>query len=385
MVAVIDSGIDHEHADLVDRVDAPYDALDDDFDPAPVPGDYCSGSSTAICDTHGTAVAGVMVATADNDVGIRGLCPACTLIPIRTLGGSGTSLSVIVAAFEHAIAQDASVINNSWGYGGRTSAPAPLAAVIARAYTEPRGGLGAVVVFAAGNDNRMIGDEEVCALPTVICVSAVDNYGYPTSYTNFGAAVDVAAPSATVSISPVDEYTTDFGGTSAAAPVVSGLAAWILAAAPDYSAAEVTELLITTAAESPYVTHGDDGHHDTYGHGIIDPPAILALLQNPGTTDSVPDSGAPPDAEEPVSDDGSPKSQSGCGTSSSSPTSTIWLVAALVCIVRRRAPASQPSARYPVRARSMETSIDGSPSRCGQWLRMRAHSRGSGQYDQEVG
>ena len=382
-IAVIDSGIDHEHPDLVDRVAAPYDAYDDDFDPSPVPGEYCNTSTTDICDTHGTAVAGVVAATAENGIGISGLCPGCTLIPIRMLGESGGSLSISVAAFEHAITEDAAVINNSWGYNTDIPAPAPLAAVIERARTEPREGRGAVVVFAAGNDNRTLGDAEVCALPAVVCVSAIDNYGYPTSYTNSGAPVDLAAPSATVSISPVDDFTTQFGGTSAPSPVVAGIAGWILSVSPEYSADEVAELLITTASESPFVTHGEDGHHDTYGHGIVDPPAILAVLQSPDEADTG-DTTEPADPA-PSTSGRADKTPSGCSVSAQTSPGAWWLALVVPFIVRQRRPAPMWAVRYVVRKQPADFSTGESSSRCGQWHRMRAHSRGSGRNDLEVG
>ena len=63
-------------------------------------------------------------------------------------------------------------------------APASLVSVITRATTEGRNGLGAVVVFAAGNDNREIISGEMCDLPNVICASAINTYGQPTNYTN---------------------------------------------------------------------------------------------------------------------------------------------------------------------------------------------------------
>jgi subtilisin family serine protease len=75
-----------------------------------------------------------------------------------------TDLAADIAAFEHAIAADVGVINNSWGYTRPVRAPAPLAAVIRRAQTEPRGGKGALVVFAAGNDDRALRDDELTGL-----------------------------------------------------------------------------------------------------------------------------------------------------------------------------------------------------------------------------
>lgn len=279
-VAVIDSAIDIAHPDLEPAVLAPYDAYDDDDDPSPNPGEYCFDSDTDICDEHGTAVSGVILARADNGEGIVGMCPECTLVPIKMLGEDGgwSSLSADVRAFEHAIAQDVGVINNSWGYNEAITVPAVLAEVIGRATTETRQGKGALVVFAAGNDDREIGEDELQAVPGVLCVSAIDSYGYPTNYTNYGGPIDLAAPSATVSIVPGGGVTSSFGGTSAAAPVASGLAAWALSVEPELTAEELGELLISTAEPSPLVTHDDEGHNEYYGYGVLDALAVRDAL-----------------------------------------------------------------------------------------------------------
>ena len=99
--------------------------------------------------------------------------------------GEQTSLSADILAFNHAIDNGAWVINNSWGYIEAMKAPASLVSVITRATTEGRNGLGAVVVFAAGNDNREIIPGEMCDLPNVICASAINTYGQPTNYTTW--------------------------------------------------------------------------------------------------------------------------------------------------------------------------------------------------------
>ena len=103
-----------------------------------------------------------------------------------------------------------------------------LRSVIVRASTQGRDGLGAVVIFASGNEDREILDDELAAIPEVLAITAVDNYGNPVPYTNTGESVDIAAPSATVSTSIGGGYTQQFGGTSAAAPVVAGVAGLIL-------------------------------------------------------------------------------------------------------------------------------------------------------------
>ncbi len=276
IIAVIDSGIDINHPDLLHKIIVPYDAYADDEDPSPNIGEFCF-SGSGICDQHGTAVSGIALAAANNNSGIVGLCPDCTLLPIKMLGEDFGALSKDIAAFEHCIENNAHVINNSWGYTEAIVTPEPLLNVISRATTEPRDGKGAVVVFAAGNDDRELIDGELCTIPGVVCVSAIDSYGRPTAYTNFGD-VDIAAPSATVSIAPGEELTTTFGGTSAAAPVVSGIAGWIISNQPNMSASDVKALLINTAVPSPLVTHDSQGHHSKYGYGVIDPPSILAQL-----------------------------------------------------------------------------------------------------------
>jgi len=321
-VAVIDSGIDISHPDLSPAVDAPYDAWSDDDDPSPDPGEYCNDGSMDICDEHGTAVSGVVAARADNGVGIVGMCAQCTLVPIKLLGegtGSTNTLSVDVRAFEHAIEQDISVINNSWGFTEPTPVPVNLAAVIHRAATETRGGKGALVVFAAGNDDREIGPDEMEALDDILCVSAVDSYGNPTNYTNFGAAIDVAAPSATVSIAPNNGLIENFGGTSGAAPVASGLAAWAASMDAELTAQDLHDLMVQTAVPSPLVSHDDSGHNDYYGYGLIDALNVRDRLV-PATGD---DTGG-----EPV--------KGGCGCAGTPAPAGLWALLGLPLLVLRR-------------------------------------------------
>lgn len=277
-LAVVDSGIDIAATDLASKISDPYDAWSDDDDPSPDPGEYCYDGSDDICDEHGTAVSHISLATANNGSGIVGMCPDCTLVPIKLLGDGMGSMSADTASYQHALDVDAWVINNSWGFTEYTPAPKMLADLIDRVATENRGGLGAVVVFAAGNDDREIFDDEVEALPTVLCVSATDSYGNTTNYTNYGSPIDVAAPSATVTVGPGDEFVTTFGGTSAASPVVAGLAGWILSVDPTLSAAEVRDLIVETAEQSPLVKPDENGHSNYYGYGNISPTNILAEL-----------------------------------------------------------------------------------------------------------
>lgn len=317
-VAVLDSGIATDHPDLAAAVTAPLDVYGGDADPRPNPGEFClDGETDAICDDHGTAVSGIIAARADNGEGIVGLCPECSLVPIKLLGPGSGGLSSTIAAFEHAIDTDVAVVNNSWGYDVPVAVPEVLAEVISDLGSQTRGGLGSVVVFAAGNDDREIHDDELCGLPEVVCVTATDRYDFPTAYTNEGDVVDVAAPSATVSTA-ADGYTYTFGGTSAAAPVVAGIAAWMIAARPDLSAAEVRRILVDTAAEPPGITFDETGHDPVYGYGLVDAGAILDALF--------------PEEPLPEEDEGA---ACGCSTASTATAWPAWLMVLLLPWCRR--------------------------------------------------
>ncbi|MEZ4322957.1 MAG: S8 family serine peptidase [Myxococcota bacterium] len=278
-VAVIDGGIDIGHPDLAASVVEPYDAVDDDDDPRPDDGEGCPEGQTGLCEDHGTSSAGIILARSNNGIDLVGLCSECSMIPIRLLGPT-SRLSTDVASFEHAIDADAAVINNSWGFTEPIAVPAALGEVIERALVEPRGGLGAVVVFAAGNDDRQLRPDEMTGIPGVLTVSATDRYGFPTNYTNVGSTVDLAAPSATVSLAAGGGLNTTFGGTSAAAPVASGVAAWLLSLEPGMSSAEATQLLIDTARP----VNGVEGHDPSFGYGYLDPGRILDALEGPADT-----------------------------------------------------------------------------------------------------
>jgi subtilisin family serine protease len=281
-VAVIDGAIDIGHADLAAGVDSPWDVIDEDDDPSPVPGELCDEGVVEICDDHGTSTSGIIAARSNNAVDIVGLCSECTLIPIRLLGpGNGFGLAEDIAAFEHAIDSDAWVVNNSWGFTEAIAVPAPLADVIERTMVEPRDGLGAVVVFAAGNDDRELHPDEMTGIPGVLTVSATDRYGFATNFTNIGSTVDIAAPSATVTLAAGGGLNTTYGGTSAAAPVVSGIAAWTLSYRPELSASEVADLLVRTARSA-----GEPGEHTAeFGYGHIDPENLIAELEGTNEPD----------------------------------------------------------------------------------------------------
>jgi subtilisin family serine protease len=276
VVAVFDSGTEIGHGDLASNVVGGFDAVDGDDDPSP----ECSWSQDGrtyapTCpddrpfrESHGTAVSGVIAARGGNGVGVAGVCPQCSLMPVRLLGSSmvGSSLST-AEAFVRAVDEGAWIINNSWGPG--TSIYFPLSQAVKDAFeharTTGRGGKGTVILFAAGNDTSDVAKDAYAAWHTTVAVSASTNLDDFALYSNWGLEIDVAAPSRGGSVTAdafgivttdvsggegYDEgdYTSGFGGTSAASPVVAGVAGLVLSANPSLTAEQV-RLVLTSSAD----------------------------------------------------------------------------------------------------------------------------------------
>jgi serine protease len=282
VVSVVDNGCDLVQPDLVSQLLPGDDVIADDEDPSYVPDS--SGNE------HGTACAGLVAASTDNGLDVAGTCPLCKVRCTRLLGGDGEGipLDADVRAFEHALADDVAVVSNSWGFTDAIPVPTLLKQAIQQVQQFGRGGKGAVVVFASGNDSREVADDELLAVPGILGVGAVNNLGELTQFSNRGRSVDVVAPTGTTStdISGADggsdgDVTFQFGGTSSAAPIVAGIAGLVVSAAPELTADEVNTLLEQTAQQSPFARPGADGHDLEYGFGVVRPAEALAALGLP--------------------------------------------------------------------------------------------------------
>ena len=245
-IGIVDDGLWGQHPDLAPNYDA---ASSYDFvggDPNPSAGD------------HGTSVAGVAAARGDNSLGVTGVAFDARLAGLRLLG-SGQNDATEAAALTYAPGS-VDVYNNSWGPfddGERFEAPGPLAtAAIEQAATLGRGGLGAVHVWAGGNggpDDDANRDGYASSRYT-IGVAAHSNFGTQSGYSEDGASLLVSAPSNGGSLgitttSPYNNfgYTNSFGGTSSAAPLVSGVIALMLEANPALTYRDVQAILVDTA------------------------------------------------------------------------------------------------------------------------------------------
>lgn len=278
-VVVVDDGCDLQHPDLREKFQGGTDVLDQDDDPSYQPG--------VKNNAHGTACAGLVGAKTDNAVGMAGVCPECGMLCVRLLPGrddKAVPVSADVAAFEFARKEGASVVSNSWGFAETQPAPAPLRAVLEMLHDEGRDGLGTLVVFAAGNENRAILANEVAAVRGVLTVGAINNFDEAAPFSNYGASLGVTSPAGTFTTDITGpegmddgDYSDLFGGTSSACPVVAGVAGLVMSARKDMSAADVLSLLENTTRIAPYAEPDSRGHDKTYGYGIVDPAAALRM------------------------------------------------------------------------------------------------------------
>src|SRR5688572_29276748 len=144
-VAILDEGVDTAHEDLASAAVGSYDGIDQDGYQEP-----------NAWDGHGTACAGLAVGTHGNQKGIQGVAGGCSLLSVRIAysafqGGNWiTTNAVIARSIDWAWQNGAAVLSNSWGGGAPSSA---IVNAFDRARTQGRGGLGSVLVIAAGNDD----------------------------------------------------------------------------------------------------------------------------------------------------------------------------------------------------------------------------------------
>jgi len=256
VVAVLDSGVDYTHIDLVSnmwtRPDSVPQYADDElgtfddvhgFDADANAGDPMDDNG------HGTHCAGIIGAEGDNGEGIAGINWNVSIMPLKFLGrgGFGTTANAI-EAINYAIDRkqkgvNVRVINASWG---STQYSRALEDAIRAA-----GEQGILFVAAAGNNGT---DNDKRAhypsnydLPNVISVAALDRTDSITSFSNFGVkTVHIAAPGRDILSTWLNNSYREASGTSMAAPQVSGVAALILASEPNLSVAKLRERLLGT-------------------------------------------------------------------------------------------------------------------------------------------
>ncbi len=258
IVAVIDSGVEIDHPDLASQLwtnprEVPNNGFDDDGNgyADDLHGWNFLTNTGNLADEaeHGTHVAGIIAAQANNGRGVAGVNPGVKLMPLKFIDGQGNgSTNLAVQAIYYAVRNGAKVINASWGGGGNSRA---LADAIRYA-----GSRGVVFVTAAGNEGRNLDTfrsyPASFGQPTMLAVAAVDASGRLAGFSNRGRkSVQIAAPGVDI-ISTLGR--SDYmlmSGTSMATPFVAGVASMLMAANPQLSAQQVVQRLIATAKPLP--------------------------------------------------------------------------------------------------------------------------------------
>lgn len=295
-VAVVDTGY-RPHVDLVNNILPGYDFIttttvsqdgDGRDSNAQDPGDGCNGASSS---WHGTHVAGTIAAQTNNGIGVAGVAYNARIVPVRVLGCGGGYTSDIADGVVWAAGASVpgvpvnnnpvSVINLSLGGGGACGST--MQNSINSALNR-----NAVVVVSAGNNNVDAANTMPANCAGVVTVAAVGKTGGKAYYSNYGAAVEIAAPGGDTSSgasngilstlnsgvsTPGGDSYAFYQGTSMAAPHVSGVVALMKAVQPRLTPAQVIKILQTSSRAFPVSCSG-------CGAGIINAAAAVNSSQS---------------------------------------------------------------------------------------------------------
>ena len=267
VVAIVDSGLSSTTMDIdSSRI---------------LPGKNCVGG-TGVTDTigHGTFIAGIIGASKDNYVGVAGIAPGVTIVPIKSYASSETDFAAQAAGIYAAVDEyHCDILNIS---AGDPEIVPEVQAAIQHALDE-----GVIVIAAAGNS----GDKQLlypASYDGVISVSSVDKDLVLSATSNRNDHVFVAAPGVGVySLGRLPGTVTFSSGTSFAAPVVTGVAALLKEAWPQMTPDDFREILKNSCKDL-----STKGYDIYYGWGLIQAPdAIRAAAAYFG--DEAPDMSAP--------------------------------------------------------------------------------------------
>ena len=253
-IAILDTGVDGTHPDLVSKM---------------VPGwnfyDYNSNTSDVL--GHGTAVAGVAAAAANNGVGVAGVAPNARIMPIRITDSAGRARwSHAAQGLIWAADQGARVANISFQ---GMAASYTMQTVVG--YFRSKGG---VVIAAAGNSGAV---DDTAVTDAMIIVSATDNQDNRTSWSSYGNFVDLTAPGLDIYSTAMGGGYRSWSGTSMSSSIVAGAAALVLARRPALSPAQVESALLGSAKDL-----GVAGFGIGYGYGLVNAAAaVLAATTAP--------------------------------------------------------------------------------------------------------
>ncbi|MDA2909325.1 S8 family serine peptidase [Nitrospiraceae bacterium AH_259_D15_M11_P09] len=299
VVAVIDSGVDRFHPELLGALwlnegEVPGNGEDDDnngyVDDLYGWNFIGNNNDTSDLNGHGTVLAGIIAAWTGNGVGIAGVNPWARIMAVKVVEWNGDAFSLDVAnGIRYAVDNGARVINISVGWEGLR-----LSEWQAVGYARSKG---VIVVVASGNEGANTNNSSPAGLPGVITVAATDTKDKRVGYSNWGPGVDIAAPGVDIlslrarrtdllkfereSYQPGTAYVGKgkkyyrVTGTSFSAPYVAGVASLILSMHPELTGKEVTRMVLHSARDIDV-----PGWDQFTGYGLLDARAALQADPN---------------------------------------------------------------------------------------------------------
>ncbi|MEZ5277260.1 MAG: S8 family serine peptidase [Opitutaceae bacterium] len=301
VVAIIDTGIRATHEDLRDSlwsnpgelsgngIDDDHNGYVDDVHGA----NFLTDSGNPSDDNgHGTHVSGIVGAAGNNGKGISGVAWRSRLMSLKILDADGIGTnSAAIEAIDYAIGEGASVINASWGSDGRSNA---LESAILRADAA-----GVFFIASAGNEARNIDITPTYpaaySAPNLIAVAATDSNGMLATFSNWGPqSVLLGAPGTTIlsTWSSSDNAYKVEGGTSMAAPHVTGTISLLMAEDADLDVSGVRSRLIRNSISNEFLEGRTllglslnagatiENAVQTEPHDAFEDPAVLIQFQN---------------------------------------------------------------------------------------------------------
>ena len=296
-IAIVDDGIDLDHPDLFN---AALDQAHQNFVSRST-----NGTPRASFHTHGTAVAGLALAQGNNSVGMMGTAPNAGLASWVIFDTDDTIVDSLALSDMFLFENDTIPIqNHSWGNGlVELLGPTLIEQIaISNAVYNAREGKGIIMVRAGGNSREAAfghlgsgdsNDDGYASAPEVIAIGSINDAGRAASYSSPGASLLLAAPGGEndrslfttdrvgrlgFNTTSPDEDLSNYGfdrsgfvGTSASAPLVSGICALMLSKNPNLSIRDVQQILLLSSS-----------HVDLDDPGIVSNGAGFQVSHNVG-------------------------------------------------------------------------------------------------------
>ncbi len=316
-IQVIDTGVEAAHEDLEVDMNLSSNAVNGTNDPTAVDEPSIFDKTDPLVVGHGTAVAGIVAAKTQNDLGVRGVVPGAVVVGSNWLENGQINKLEDLWYYSDA-AKACSISNNSWG--AYFINDESFEQIMELAVTNLREKKGRIFVLAAGNEREEYGNSNLSYItnnPYVFAVGALNYKNKYASYSNPGANLLVCAyggeryyESPTIATTLLTgksyyaselyttkgaltddadtskSYTVAMNGTSAATPMVSGVLALTLEACPDLSWRDLKYLVAKTAIkvdanDTSWQKNGAGiWHSNNYGFGLINASEMISQCQN---------------------------------------------------------------------------------------------------------